>query len=81
MSEHAVGGRLTASPVPSAGSGGNVWTVGTRALTAGLSCAFYRQQAAILEDLVKNVPLEFDFLFSASQAEVISGKQEGNKNT
>ncbi|KFP18716.1 Ectonucleoside triphosphate diphosphohydrolase 7, partial [Egretta garzetta] len=36
-----------------------------------------RQQAAILEDLVRNVPLEFDFLFSKSHAEVISGKQEG----
>ncbi|XP_030917411.1 ectonucleoside triphosphate diphosphohydrolase 7 [Geospiza fortis] len=36
-----------------------------------------RQQAAILEDLVTNVPLEFDFLFSKSHAEVISGKQEG----
>ncbi|XP_009584451.1 PREDICTED: ectonucleoside triphosphate diphosphohydrolase 7-like, partial [Fulmarus glacialis] len=35
------------------------------------------QQAAILEDLVRNVPLEFDFLFSKSHAEVISGKQEG----
>lgn len=36
-----------------------------------------RQQAAILEDLVRNVPQEFDFLFSTSHAEVISGKQEG----
>lgn len=36
-----------------------------------------RQQSAILEDLVRNVPLEFDFLFSKSHAEVISGKQEG----
>lgn len=35
------------------------------------------QQAAILEDLVTDVPLEFDFLFSRSHAEVISGKQEG----
>uniref|UniRef100_A0ACB8FAQ8 Ectonucleoside triphosphate diphosphohydrolase 7 n=1 Tax=Sphaerodactylus townsendi TaxID=933632 RepID=A0ACB8FAQ8_9SAUR len=35
------------------------------------------QQAAILEDLVRDVPLEFDFLFSESHAEVISGKQEG----
>lgn len=34
-------------------------------------------QAAILEDLVTDVPLEFDFLFSRSHAEVISGKQEG----
>lgn len=36
-----------------------------------------RQQEAILEDLVTDIPLEFDFLFSRSQAEVISGKQEG----
>lgn len=35
-------------------------------------------QAAILEDIVSDVPLEFDFLFSQSHAEVISGKQEGN---
>lgn len=37
----------------------------------------YRKQLAILADLVKDLPLEFDFLFSQSQAEVISGKQEG----
>lgn len=36
-----------------------------------------RQQAAILGDLVRDIPLEYDFLFSESQAEVISGKQEG----
>lgn len=36
-----------------------------------------RQQEAILGDLVKDIPLEYDFLFSESQAEVISGKQEG----
>lgn len=30
-----------------------------------------------MEDLVTDVPLEFDFLFSRSHAEVISGKQEG----
>ncbi|KAG6923614.1 ectonucleoside triphosphate diphosphohydrolase 7 [Chelydra serpentina] len=45
--------------------------------TAGMRLLPERQQAAILEDLVRNVPLEFDFLFSESQAEVISGKQEG----
>ncbi|XP_048713235.2 ectonucleoside triphosphate diphosphohydrolase 7 [Caretta caretta] len=45
--------------------------------TAGMRLLSERQQAAILEDLVRNVPLEFDFLFSESQAEVISGKQEG----
>lgn len=30
-----------------------------------------------MEDLVTDIPLEFDFLFSRSHAEVISGKQEG----
>ncbi|XP_062988546.1 ectonucleoside triphosphate diphosphohydrolase 7 [Elgaria multicarinata webbii] len=45
--------------------------------TAGMRLLPDRQQAAILEDLVRDVPLEFDFLFSESQAEVISGKQEG----
>uniref|UniRef100_A0A8C4KL57 Ectonucleoside triphosphate diphosphohydrolase 7 n=1 Tax=Dromaius novaehollandiae TaxID=8790 RepID=A0A8C4KL57_DRONO len=45
--------------------------------TAGMRLLPERQQAAILEDLVRNVPLEFDFLFSKSHAEVISGKQEG----
>ncbi|XP_074855472.1 ectonucleoside triphosphate diphosphohydrolase 7 isoform X2 [Carettochelys insculpta] len=45
--------------------------------TAGMRLLPESQQAAILEDLVKNVPLEFDFLFSETQAEVISGKQEG----
>ena len=37
----------------------------------------FSEQAAILEDIVTDVPLEFDFLFSESHAEVISGKQEG----
>lgn len=37
------------------------------------------QQAAILEDLLADVPLEFHFLFSRSHAEVISGKQEGER--
>ncbi|XP_053165776.1 ectonucleoside triphosphate diphosphohydrolase 7 [Hemicordylus capensis] len=45
--------------------------------TAGMRLLPEGQQTAILEDLVRDVPLEFDFLFSASQAEVISGKQEG----
>uniref|UniRef100_U3K0M8 Ectonucleoside triphosphate diphosphohydrolase 7 n=1 Tax=Ficedula albicollis TaxID=59894 RepID=U3K0M8_FICAL len=45
--------------------------------TAGMRLLPERQQAAILYDLVTNVPLEFDFLFSKSHAEVISGKQEG----
>ncbi|XP_062466370.1 ectonucleoside triphosphate diphosphohydrolase 7 [Pezoporus occidentalis] len=45
--------------------------------TAGMRLLPEGQQAAILEDLVRNVPQEFDFLFSKSHAEVISGKQEG----
>lgn len=45
--------------------------------TAGMRLLPESQQAAILEDLVTDVPLEFDFLFSSSHAEVISGKQEG----
>ncbi|XP_058527588.1 ectonucleoside triphosphate diphosphohydrolase 7 isoform X2 [Ochotona princeps] len=45
--------------------------------TAGMRLLPERKQLAILGDLVKDLPLEFDFLFSQSQAEVISGKQEG----
>ncbi|KAM4702821.1 ectonucleoside triphosphate diphosphohydrolase 7 [Rhinophrynus dorsalis] len=45
--------------------------------TAGMRVLPESQQAAILQDLVKDVPQEFDFLFSEAHAEVISGKQEG----
>ncbi|XP_049576586.1 ectonucleoside triphosphate diphosphohydrolase 7 isoform X2 [Syngnathus scovelli] len=45
--------------------------------TAGMRLLPDSQQAAILDDLVSDVPLDFDFLFSRSHAEVISGKQEG----
>ncbi|XP_061770860.1 ectonucleoside triphosphate diphosphohydrolase 7-like [Nerophis ophidion] len=45
--------------------------------TAGMRLLPDSRQAAILEDLVTDVPLDFDFLFSRSHAEVISGKQEG----
>lgn len=45
--------------------------------TAGMRLLSDSEQAAILEDIVSDVPLEFDFLFSESHAEVISGKQEG----
>ncbi|XP_072882885.1 ectonucleoside triphosphate diphosphohydrolase 7-like [Hemitrygon akajei] len=38
----------------------------------------FSQQNAILQNLYVNVPVEFDFLFSESHAEVISGKQEGD---
>ncbi|KAM8880101.1 ectonucleoside triphosphate diphosphohydrolase 7-like isoform 2-T3 [Spinachia spinachia] len=45
--------------------------------TAGMRLLPESQQADILEDLVADVPLQFNFLFSRSHAEVISGKQEG----
>ncbi|XP_028651505.1 ectonucleoside triphosphate diphosphohydrolase 7-like [Erpetoichthys calabaricus] len=45
--------------------------------TAGMRLLPESQQLAILEDLNTDVPLEFDFLYSSSHAEVISGKQEG----
>lgn len=45
--------------------------------TAGMRVLPESQQAAILQDLVKDVPQDFDFLFSDAHAEVISGKQEG----
>ncbi|XP_069473711.1 ectonucleoside triphosphate diphosphohydrolase 4 isoform X1 [Ambystoma mexicanum] len=45
--------------------------------TAGLRILSESQQEAILEDLRTDIPVHFDFLFSDSHAEVISGKQEG----
>nr|XP_015202200.1 PREDICTED: ectonucleoside triphosphate diphosphohydrolase 7 isoform X2 [Lepisosteus oculatus] len=45
--------------------------------TAGMRMLPESQQEAILEDLITDVPVAFDFLFSSSHAEVISGKQEG----
>ncbi|KAI4794934.1 hypothetical protein KUCAC02_031728 [Chaenocephalus aceratus] len=45
--------------------------------TAGMRLLPDSQQTAILEDLITDVPLDFEFLFSSSHAEVISGKQEG----
>jgi len=38
---------------------------------------FDRDQEAILSDLRVDLALQFDFLFSATHVEVISGKQEG----
>lgn len=35
------------------------------------------QQDALLEDLRTDIPVRFNFLFSDSHVEVISGKQEG----
>ncbi|XP_063787946.1 ectonucleoside triphosphate diphosphohydrolase 4 isoform X3 [Pseudophryne corroboree] len=45
--------------------------------TAGLRILTESQQEAILEDLRTDIPVRYDFLFSDSHAEVISGKQEG----
>ncbi|NXF12964.1 ENTP4 diphosphohydrolase, partial [Smithornis capensis] len=45
--------------------------------TAGMRILPEGQQKAILEDLLTDIPVQFDFLFSDSHAEVISGKQEG----
>lgn len=45
--------------------------------TAGMRVLPESAQSAILQDLVKDIPQEFDFLFSDAHAEVISGKQEG----
>ncbi|KAM4676975.1 ectonucleoside triphosphate diphosphohydrolase 4 isoform 2-T3 [Discoglossus pictus] len=45
--------------------------------TAGLRILTESQQEAILEDLRINIPGDYEFLFSDSHAEVISGKQEG----
>ncbi len=38
---------------------------------------FLSQQEALLEDLRTDIPVHFNFLFSDSHVEVISGKQEG----
>ncbi|XP_034543845.1 ectonucleoside triphosphate diphosphohydrolase 7-like [Notolabrus celidotus] len=45
--------------------------------TAGMRLLPESQQVDILEDLIADVPLEFDFLFFRSHVEVIPGKQEG----
>ena len=37
----------------------------------------FSQQTAIIDDLKKDIPLEYSFLFTENHAEVISGKQEG----
>ena len=37
----------------------------------------FSQQEALLEDLRTDIPVHFNFLFSDSHVEVISGKQEG----
>uniref|UniRef100_A0A3P9C6F3 Ectonucleoside triphosphate diphosphohydrolase 4 n=1 Tax=Maylandia zebra TaxID=106582 RepID=A0A3P9C6F3_9CICH len=43
-----------------------------------LFCLFdFSQQEALLEDLRTDIPVHFNFLFSDSHVEVISGKQEG----
>ena len=43
-----------------------------------ISCSvLLSQQEALLEDLRTDIPVHFNFLFSDSHVEVISGKQEG----
>lgn len=46
-------------------------------MSVHVTCILVSAQSAILQDLVKDIPQEFDFLFSDAHAEVISGKQEG----
>ncbi|XP_030638138.1 ectonucleoside triphosphate diphosphohydrolase 4 isoform X2 [Chanos chanos] len=45
--------------------------------TAGMRVLPESQQEAILEDLRTDIPVQYNFLFSDSHVEVISGKQEG----
>ncbi|KAK6313123.1 hypothetical protein J4Q44_G00164700 [Coregonus suidteri] len=45
--------------------------------TAGMRVLPDSQQEALLEDLRTDIPVHFNFLFSDSHVEVISGKQEG----
>ncbi|KAJ7994195.1 hypothetical protein DPEC_G00263390 [Dallia pectoralis] len=45
--------------------------------TAGMRVLSDSQQEALLEDLRTDIPVHFNFLFSDSHVEVISGKQEG----
>ncbi|ELU13735.1 hypothetical protein CAPTEDRAFT_169216 [Capitella teleta] len=45
--------------------------------TAGMRLISPRDQEAILNDLRSDIPLEFNFIFPETQAEVIPGKQEG----
>ncbi|KPP72663.1 ectonucleoside triphosphate diphosphohydrolase 4-like [Scleropages formosus] len=45
--------------------------------TAGMRVLPESQQEALLEDLRTDIPVHFNFLFSDSHVEVISGKQEG----
>uniref|UniRef100_A0A1A8PAD7 nucleoside-triphosphate phosphatase n=1 Tax=Nothobranchius rachovii TaxID=451742 RepID=A0A1A8PAD7_9TELE len=45
--------------------------------TAGMRILPESQQEALLEDLRTDIPVDFNFLFSDSHVEVISGKQEG----
>ncbi|XP_038071120.1 ectonucleoside triphosphate diphosphohydrolase 4-like isoform X1 [Patiria miniata] len=45
--------------------------------TAGMRMLPLSQQEAILQDLKTDIPKDYNFLFSDTQVEVISGKQEG----
>ena len=48
--------------------------------TAGMRLLSKQKQDAIINNLVNEIPLHFDFLFSSTQIEVITGKQEGMIN-
>ncbi|XP_032220507.2 ectonucleoside triphosphate diphosphohydrolase 4-like [Nematostella vectensis] len=45
--------------------------------TAGMRLLTDKQQEAILDDLRTDIPKNYDFQFTSSHAEVITGKQEG----
>lgn len=45
--------------------------------TAGMRLLPKAKQDAILNNLIANIPLRFNFLFSSTHVEVITGKQEG----
>lgn len=45
--------------------------------TAGMRLLSKKKQDAIIKNLINGIPLHFDFLFSSTQIEVITGKQEG----
>jgi Golgi nucleoside diphosphatase len=45
--------------------------------TAGMRLLSKPKQDAIINNLINDIPLHFDFLFSSTQIEVITGKQEG----
>lgn len=48
--------------------------------TAGMRLLSVKQQEAILKDLTVDIPTKYEFHFTPSHAEVITGKQEGNES-